>query len=48
MIRTLLSGDVKKKVERVLPGNEGAHGRTAFNDRWLPKAVLWIGRTSGR
>ncbi len=45
MIRTLLSDDVWKKVEAILPGKEGDPGRTATDNRWFVEAVLWIGRT---
>jgi transposase len=45
MVRTLLSDDVWKKVEAILPGKEGDRGRTALDNRWFLEAVLWIGRT---
>ncbi len=45
MIRTLLSDDIWKKVDAILPGKEGDRGRTATDNRWFLEAVLWIGRT---
>ncbi|MBU9420799.1 IS5 family transposase [Burkholderia multivorans] len=45
MIRTLLSDEVWKKIEAILPGKEGDRGRTAMDNRWFLEAVLWIGRT---
>jgi transposase len=45
MIRTLLSDEVWKKIEPILPGKEGDRGRTAMDNRWFLEAVLWIGRT---
>lgn len=45
MIRTLLSDEVWKKVELIVPGKEGYRGGTAINNRWFLEAALWIGRT---
>ncbi|WP_408296330.1 IS5 family transposase [Paraburkholderia sediminicola] len=45
MTRTLLSDEVWKKVELIVPGKEGDRGRTAINNRWFLEAALWIGRT---
>jgi transposase len=45
MIRTLLSDNVWKKVEAILPGKEGDRSRTATDNRWFLEAVRWPSRT---
>jgi hypothetical protein len=42
MIRTLLTDEIRKKVEAILPGNEGDRRRMVGDDRWFLDAMLWI------
>ena len=41
----MLRDDQQKKIEKLIPGEEGERGRPAANNRHFVEAVIWIART---